>query len=156
VAQVVNAVMASPNWPRTLLVWLYDEHGGYYDHVPPPAAVAPDNIPPQIGPSDAPGGYDVYGVRVPAVVVSPWARPGSVSNVVHDHTSILAFIEQKWNLPALTMRDANANSLLDFLDFRRPALIEPPALAPPSDPVAADKTCSTSDPGVSPQPQPPS
>jgi phospholipase C len=152
VAQVVSAVMASPVWGRTLLIWLYDEHGGYYDHVPPPPAPAPDNIPPAIGPNDFQAGYDAYGLRVPAVVISPWARPGSISNVVHDHTSILAFIEQKWNLPALTRRDANATSLLDFLDFRRPALLHPPALAAPSDPVAADRTCSTTDPGVQPQP----
>ena len=55
VASVVNAVMAGPAWPRTLLVWLYDEHGGYYDHVAPPAAVAPDATPPDIGPTDQPG-----------------------------------------------------------------------------------------------------
>ena len=45
-AKVVNAVMQSPNWPKTVLVFCYDEHGGYYDHVPPPAAVAPDDIEP--------------------------------------------------------------------------------------------------------------
>ena len=44
-SQVINAVMAGPGWPRTLLIWLYDEHGGYYDHVPPPPAVAPDDVP---------------------------------------------------------------------------------------------------------------
>jgi phospholipase C len=84
VARVVNAVMQSPAWDKTLLVWLYDEHGGYYDHVVPPAAIAPDAIKPQLGPRDLPGGYDVYGLRVPAVVVSPWARPHHVSGVVHD------------------------------------------------------------------------
>ncbi|HWW53435.1 MAG TPA: alkaline phosphatase family protein, partial [Acidimicrobiales bacterium] len=98
VATVVDAVIRSPNWPRTLLVWLYDEHGGYYDHVPPPAAIAPDNIAPRLGPKDTPGDYDLYGVRVPAVVVSPWSKPASVTSVVHDHTSVLAFVEQKWNL----------------------------------------------------------
>jgi len=74
-ARVINAVMAGPGWPRTVLVWLYDEHGGYYDHVPPPRAIPPDDIPPDIHvPPDQPGGYDRYGFRVPAVVVSPWAR----------------------------------------------------------------------------------
>jgi phospholipase C len=145
-ASVINAVIGSPAWHRTLLVWLYDEHGGYYDHVPPPAAIAPDSIKPVLGDQTAPGGYNIYGPRVPAVVVSPWARRHSVTNVVHDHTSILAFIEQKWNLPALTRRDANANSLLDFLDLRKPSLLEPPALAKPADPVAADLKCSTKDP----------
>ena len=54
-ASVVNAVMAGPAWPHTLLVWLYDEHGGYYYHVAPPAAIAPDATPPDIGPTDQPG-----------------------------------------------------------------------------------------------------
>src|SRR5581483_9234030 len=87
VAQVVNAVLRSPAWPRTVLVWMYDEHGGYYDHVPPPRAIPPDDIPPRITvPPDQPGGYDRYGFRVPAVVVSPYARRHHVSHRVHDHT----------------------------------------------------------------------
>jgi phospholipase C len=131
-ASVINAVMSSPAWPRTLLVWLYDEHGGYYDHVPPPRAVKPDDIPPDIQvPPDLPGAYNRYGFRVPAVVVSPYARPNYVSHVVRDHTAIMKFIETKWNLPALTFRDANADDLLDFLDFRRPAFLEPPTLPQP-------------------------
>ncbi len=104
-ASVVDAVMCSPAWPRTLLVWLYDEHGGYYDHVPPPAAVPPDDIAPDLSASNQPGTYGMYGVRVPVVVVSPYAMPGAVTDVVHDHTSVLATIEQQWNLPALTARD---------------------------------------------------
>src|SRR5207249_8297666 len=105
-ARVITAAMQGRAWDKTLLVWCYDEHGGYYDHVPPPPAVAPDNIPPELGPNDIPGGYDIYGPRVPTVVVSPYSKPHSVTNVVHDHTSILATIEQKWNLPPLTKRDA--------------------------------------------------
>ena len=85
-------------------------------------------------------------MRVPAVVVSPWARAGYISPVVHDHTSILRFVETKWNLPALTYRDANASNLLDCLDFRRPHFADAPALAPPADAVAADRSCSTDDP----------
>ena len=94
--------------PKTLLVWCYDEHGGYYDHVPPPAAVAPDAVAPAARIATQPGGYDRYGFRVPAVIVSPYARPDYVSHVVHDHTSILKLVETKWNLPALTYRDAAA------------------------------------------------
>ncbi len=129
VSRVVRAVTSGPAWGSTLLIWLYDEHGGYYDHVPSPKAVSPDAIKPVLGPSDVPGGYDQYGVRVPAVVVSPYSRPHAVTNVVHDHTSILAEIERTWNLPALTYRDARAAGLRDFLDFTHPALATPPPLA---------------------------
>ena len=128
---VVEAVLHSPAWPRTLLIYTYDEHGGYYDHVPPPAAIAPDDIPPALSPGDIVGGYNLYGVRVPAVVASPYARPNAVTNVVHDHTSVLATIEAKWNLPALTYRDANAATVTDFLDTTRAALLNPPSIAAP-------------------------
>ena len=74
------------------------------------------------------------GPRVPAVVVSPFSKPGAVSNMVYDHTSVLATIEAKWNLPALTLRDANANDIMDFLDTAEPALLDPPVLAAPSRP----------------------
>jgi len=67
---------------------------------------------------------------------------------VHDHTSVLAFIERKWNLPAMTYRDANAASLDDFLDLSRPRMLEPPALAAAPDPLTAIPGCSTSDPNA--------
>jgi phospholipase C len=130
--RVVQAVLDSPLWPRTLLIYTYDEHGGYYDHVPPPAAIAPDAIAPKLSSADVPGGYDIYGVRVPAVVVSPYSKPGTVTDVVHDHTSVLATIEAKWNLPALTYRDANAATVADFLDCGDAAFAEPPVLQGPS------------------------
>ena len=127
----VQAVLQSPAWPRTLLIYTYDEHGGYYDHVDPPKAIAPDSIPPALAAGDVPGGYDIYGPRVPAVVASPYSRPNAVTNVVHDHTSVLATIEAKWNLPALTYRDANAATVADFLDVRGAAFLDPPAIAAP-------------------------
>jgi len=131
---VVQAILQSPKWDRTLLIYTYDEHGGYYDHVPPPRALPPDEIPPKLGPDDPPGGYDTYGPRVPAIVVSPYSRPGGVSDLVYDHTSILATIERKWNLPALTARDANANDVMDFLDPAVPALRNPPHIQAPQRP----------------------
>jgi len=128
---VVQAVLASPQWPRICMIYLYDEHGGYYDHVPPPAAVAPDDIAPVLAPGDPQVGYTQYGPRVPAVVISPHSRPGGVSDVVHDHTSVLATIEAKWNLPALTRRDAGAHDVMDFLDPSHAALLVPPTVAAP-------------------------
>jgi phospholipase C len=136
VGKVVNAVMSSPNWSKTMLIWNYDEHGGYYDHVPPPAAVTPDDVPPALAPGDPPGGFDRYGFRVPCAVVSPYARENYVSHTVYDHTSILKTVEEKWNLPALTRRDANANSLFDMLDFdSKPAFLKPPKLPSAPDPA---------------------
>jgi phospholipase C len=131
--KVIEAVLHSPSWDRTLLIYTYDEHGGYYDHVPPPPAVSPDEIPPKLQPGDPPGDYGMYGPRVPCVVVSPYSRPGGVSNVVHDHTSVLATIEHKWNLPALTNRDANAATVMDCLDLENVALLDPPPIQAPSE-----------------------
>jgi phospholipase C len=133
VSGVVHALMNSPAWHATALFITYDEGGGYYDHVPPPRAIKPDDIAPIRGPGApplAPGGFDRYGFRVPLYVVSPWARANYVSNVVQDHTSLTAFIERKWNLPAMTFRDANAHPMTDYFDFRKPAFATPPKLAP--------------------------
>ena len=76
----------------------------------------------------------MYGPRVPAIVVSPYSKPGGTANDLHDHTSILATIEAKWNLPALTLRDANASTIMDFLDTTEPALLQPPFIATPQRP----------------------
>lgn len=99
-----------------ILTW--DEHGGYYDHVPPPPALKPDNVPPQVLPGEYQyEGFGRYGMRVPAVIVSPYSKPGYVSHTLYDHTSVLATLHRKWNLPSLTHRDANANDFLDMLDM---------------------------------------
>ncbi|MGO9029493.1 MAG: alkaline phosphatase family protein [Acidimicrobiales bacterium] len=148
--QVVNAVMSGPGWGKTLLVWNYDEHGGYYDHVTPPAAVTPDDVPPDLLPGDLPGTFDQLGFRVPAGLVSPYARKDHVSHTVYDHTSVLKLVETKWNLPAMTRRDAAANDLLDMVDFSAsPAFLRPPTLQAPANP-AIDAACQTSGPGVIP------
>jgi phospholipase C len=103
----------------------------------------PDNIAPMLGPGDVNATFDRYGVRVPAVVVSPFAKRHFVSHRVHDHTSILRFIERRFGLPALTQRDAHANPMLEFFDFEHPSfrarpycrlrrwtLLEPPTVRP--------------------------
>jgi phospholipase C len=128
VASVVDALMKSPQWGRSVLFITYDEHGGFYDHVPPPLACAPDDILPDLQPGDEPGAFDRYGIRVPVVAVSPYARKHFVSHVVHDHTSILRFIETRFDLPALTRRDANADPMLEFFKFDRATFATPPKL----------------------------
>ena len=86
---VMQALVKSPNWKSSAMFLTYDEHGGYYDHVAPPAAPKPDNIAPMLKPGDTPGAFDRYGIRVPALVISPYAKTHFVSHTVYDHTSIL-------------------------------------------------------------------
>ena len=151
-AKVVHTAMSGPKWGSTMLIWCYDEHGGYYDHVPPPPAVRPDDVAPVLGPGDPPGAFDRYGFRVPAGVVSPYSRRGHVEHTVFDHTSILKTVEEKWNLPALTRRDANAAGLWPMLDFAgTPAFARPPGLPPPADPTPR-AGCLTTGAGVIPPP----
>jgi phospholipase C len=156
-AEVINRVMQGRGWPGTLLIWVYDEHGGYYDHLSPPPATPPDDIEgrsaidrqSKLGAllepvlpglvrtkenlNKGPHRYDRYGFRVPAVIVSPYARPGYVCSEILDHTSVLRLVEEKWNLPALTARDAAAGTPLDALDLAgAPAFLQPPSLPEPS------------------------
>jgi phospholipase C len=128
VATAMNALMASSSWATSAFFLTYDEHGGFYDHVAPPAAVAPDATPPMLAPGDVPGGFNQYGPRVPQVVASPYSKPHYVSHVVDDHTSILKFIEYRYGLPSLTARDAAADPMLDEFDFNNAALATPPSL----------------------------
>jgi phospholipase C len=119
---VYEALLAGPGWPGTLLVITYDEHGGCFDHVPPPwGAVPPDNT---VADTVPPFGFDRFGVRVPAVLVSPLIEQGTVYRAVGktplDHTSILRTVEQRWNLPTLTARDAAAPAFGDVLTLPTP------------------------------------
>jgi phospholipase C len=138
----ISALMASPSWATSVLFVTYDEAGGFYDHVPPPPACAPDGT----GPNQNAqlGGFDRYGFRVPLYVVSPFARAHYVSHAVHSHSSILRFIETRFGLPALTGRDANADALLDMFDFATPPVLTPPALAAPPVDTAALDACTAS------------
>jgi phospholipase C len=92
----------------------------------------------QAGDTNAP--FNRLGIRVPVAVISPYAKPHSVSHTVNDHTSILRFIEKRFGLPALTKRDAAANPMSEFFDFSRAAFATPPTLpAAPIDPAQAAK-----------------
>lgn len=131
--QVVDALTKGPEWSTTALIVTYDEHGGFYDHVPPPAACPPGDFPPDIGDGgDFDAKFDRLGFRVPLVVVSPYAKAGYVSDRVTDLTSVLRFVQTRFLLPALTARDANAWPLLDMFDFDAPPFMDPPSFDEPT------------------------
>ncbi|CAB3761846.1 alkaline phosphatase family protein [Paraburkholderia solisilvae] len=114
VARVYNTLRQSPVWQNSLLVILHDEHGGLYDSVQPGAAVPPDDgAAARLNTSGF--GFDVYGVRVPAIVVSPWVAKGVVDHTVYDHSSVLASIERLFGIAPLTQRDRHANDLLSLI-----------------------------------------
>jgi len=107
--RIYRAVTTSPNWPNTVLVFTFDEWGGFFDHVPPPLR--------QVPPADQSLGSDGrLGFRVPCIVVSPFAA-ARISSIELEHCSVLRLIEWRWNLQPLTVRDATANNLAEVLDF---------------------------------------
>ena len=136
IAAVYNAVRAGPGWNETLLVITYDEHGGCYDHVVPPAATPPGGT--------YPDGFDFdrFGVRVPAVIVSPYVRAGAVIRPAgatpFDHTSITATLRKLHGFQPLTARDAAAPDLLEALGLE-PANPGPPSVAAPAVAPAAEE-----------------
>ena len=144
VARILNKLMSNPVvWKKTVFFLIYDEHGGYYDHVPPPKACKPDSYaPPDFE-------FDRLGIRTPVVVASPWTKPGYVSHLDTDLTSVTRFIENRFNLPAMTYRDANAWPMLDMFDFDNESFATPPSGAPSAAPdPTGEKWCAENSPGT--------
>ncbi len=112
---VYGAIRNSPYWNTSLLIVLYDEHGGFYDSVSPPTGVTAPGDNPQYGYNTHGFDFTTLGVRVPAVLVSPLITAGTVDSTPYDHSSVLALLEKLWNLTPLTNRDATANSPYDLL-----------------------------------------
>ena len=111
VRTLITSLMESSHWKSSAFLYTYDDWGGWYDHVRPPKVDA-----------------DGYGFRVPALLVSPYARRGYIDHTPLDFTSILAFIEHNWRLPPLASRDARAKTFVEALDFSsppRPAVLIP-------------------------------
>jgi phospholipase C len=116
--RVLNAVMSGPQWDSSALFLVWDDWGGFYDHVDPPVVERwVDGTPFR------------YGHRVPCIVISPYARPGFISHTLHSHVSLLRFPETIFGLEPLTERDADASDMLDCFDFEqsplRPILFSP-------------------------------
>jgi phospholipase C len=140
IARAFNAFMQGPLWTKSAMFLTYDEAGGFYDHVTPPAAPPPDGVGPRLLAGDTQGAFDRYGFRVPLVAVSPFVKPNYVSHQVSDHTSILKFIERRFGLPALTERDKAAVDLTDMFDFTKMSFEQPPKM--PNQPTGG--TCNFS------------
>jgi phospholipase C len=122
---VYTAVTGGPAWSKTLFIINFDEWGGFFEHIPPPAG--------PVTPAEQALGYvdGLRGFRVPCILISPWSQQLSVSRTVFDHTSILKLIEWRFGLQPLTDRDAQANNLAEVLDFGNPQLHVPqPSVAP--------------------------
>lgn len=146
VSRVVRSMMASPNWPRSALFLTYDEHGGFFDHVSPPHACPPDEEPPHIAGVHPATRFDRLGVRVPFIVISPFARAHFVSHATHSHTSVLRLVQARANLPALTHRDANEDPPFEFFDFDHPPFVTPPTLPDAVVDAAEKKRCFAMEP----------
>lgn len=154
VQSIITALMKSDAWQDSVFILSYDEDGGFYDHVPPLTVPVPDAYSqgqcpdPNNGsygychtgndaaaftaPTPANGGYDMFnltGLRVPLMVISPYVKPNYVSHTPRDYTAILAFIEKTFNVPPITARDAywlQNGDMSDFFDFSTPAMLNPP------------------------------
>ena len=134
-SQIYGALCRSPAWSKTLLLITYDEHGGFFDHVLPPGTTLAGQPPAPGAPQDDDPNLRMYGVRVPAFVVSPWVVPKSVSKTVYDHTSLLSTILKRFCAgstgapPSMGARADHANDVGPLLSNASPTPVEvPPAL----------------------------
>ncbi len=153
VSGLINSLMQSPSWKDSAFILTYDEYGGLFDHVAPQPAVSPDGIKPvDLQAGDVCSGtppanaticdFTVTGYRVPLIVVSPYTKKNYVSHTVADYTAILKLIETRFNVPALTKRDAAQMDMTEFFDFS-----SPPWMTPPSPPAqVTNGACSLNPP----------
>jgi phospholipase C len=145
IARCYDAIRNGPGWERTLFIVTYDEHGGLYDHVVPPPAVSPD------GRGEPPHNFkfDRYGVRVPAVLISPWIPAGTIvrppGDIPFDHTSIMATLRALFGIESLSDRDRAAPDLVSALSLPEPANSGPPSLPLPALPPSPKQVLDGAD-----------
>jgi phospholipase C len=155
VKRVYEALRASAIWESSLLVVVWDEHGGFYDHVLPPAATPPGDAGPGSKYNTQGFTFAQHGVRVPALVISPFVPRGTIDHRQYDHASIPATLQKVFGLAPLTARDEAAATVLPLLSLGAPRgdtpstlcapagmpvarLASTPAVARPDDPADAD------------------
>ncbi|HTA46769.1 MAG TPA: alkaline phosphatase family protein [Bryobacteraceae bacterium] len=139
-SQVYRAVANSPAWDSTVVIFTRDEWGGFFEHIVPPRAQAPNNVD-----TDLVNGKALLGIRVPTAIVSPWtvgnpANP-TVTSEIFDHTSVLKLIESVFGVPPLAARETSTDvgNILDVIDVTRPAMAAP--LLPVANPVFPQQLC---------------
>jgi phospholipase C len=140
VSSLINALMKSPYWKDSVFVLTWDEGGGFYDYVPPQLMPNPDGINPSMSIDLLPGDVctnpgqggpicelKYTGYRVPMMVISPYSKKNYLSHAPTDYTAILKLIEKRFNVSALTARDAAQLDMdMEFFDFSAPWLTPPP------------------------------
>ena len=135
---IFEAVANGPAWSSTVIVFNFDEWGGFFEHVAPPRATAANNVD-----TDIVNGKTLLGLRLPVVIASPWtvgpATNPRISSQVYDHTSVLKLIEWRWGLAPLTPRDASSdiNNLAYALNFASPQTAVPGLPTPTAPAVGA-------------------
>ncbi|HEY5748742.1 MAG TPA: alkaline phosphatase family protein [Chryseolinea sp.] len=159
IKKVYETIRNSPHWGSSLLIITFDEHGGFYDHVAPPAAVPPGDLITAGYRKDYEGGhpkagqpinfqFDQLGVRVPALVISPFTRKGVIDHTTYDHTSMLATVERLFGMEHLTHRDKAANDFLHLFSSTLPRTDAPttlPEAAVNPNPLPCDDDDETED-----------
>lgn len=117
IKNVYEAIRNSSIWEKSLLIITYDEHGGFYDHATPPPAIPPGDQTMIKGSNQYGFEFDQYGVRVPAIIVSPYIKKGSVSHKPYDHTTVIRTLHEVHNIGHLTHRDEHANHVGELLSL---------------------------------------
>jgi len=130
--QVYETIRRSPHWESSVLIVTYDEHGGFYDHVPPPQTVAPGDTPTDPENNRYAFDFTQLGVRVPAIIVSPLIPKGTIDHTIYDHTSVLATLEHIFGVLPLTERDKQANTLYHLFSRPQPRTDAPLTLPEPA------------------------
>jgi phospholipase C len=137
IKRVYEAVRNSPVWEKSVLIVTYDEGGGFYDHTPPGSTVAPgDSV---TDPVNDFHDFDFtqLGVRVPAIVCSPWIKRNVIDHRIYEHASVPATVERLWHLPNMTERDQHALDLIDLLSLSTPRTDAPTSLPDAAEPEAS-------------------
>ena len=129
---IYETIRNSPHWENSVLIITYDEHGGFYDHVPPPQTIAPGDAITDPGNNTNHFDFKQLGVRVPAVIISPLIPKGLIDSTIYDHSSVLATLESIFGLLPLTERDKQANTLNHLFSLSEPRKDTPTTLPAPA------------------------